>query len=83
LWVDEGYRRQGIAANLIEIAKTRANDENLRTVYLQTWSCNEHAIAFYLSQGFKLIGFDSCANSNEDARKYNVPLKLGYFIPQP
>jgi len=49
-------------------------------VYLQTWSCNEHAIDFYLSQGFKLIGFDSCPFSNEDVEKFNVPLKLGYFL---
>ena len=80
LWVDEKYRRQGIAAALVNKAKERARDERLRAVFLQTWSCNEHAIAFYLSQGFKLIGFDSCPFSNEDIDKFNVPLKLGYFL---
>jgi len=80
LWVDEDYRRKGIAAALVETAKKRAIDENYRAVFLETWSCNEHAVAFYLSQGFKLIGFDSCANSNEDIEKYNVPLKLGCFV---
>jgi len=79
LWVNEEYRRKGIAAALIEKAKERARTEKLRAVFLQTWSCNEHAIAFYLSQGFRLIGFDSCPFSNEDIEKYNVPLKLGYF----
>ncbi|MCL2372196.1 MAG: GNAT family N-acetyltransferase [Defluviitaleaceae bacterium] len=80
LWVDEKYRRQGLAAALVDKAKQRAAAENLRAVYLQTWSCNEHAIAFYLSQGFRLIGFDSCPFSNEDAEKFNVPLKLGFFL---
>ena len=80
LWVDERYRRQGIASALINKAKARAEEEDLRAVYLQTWSCNEHAIAFYVSQGFHLIGFDSCPFTNEDIEKYNVPLKLGYFL---
>ena len=81
LWVDENYRRQGIAARLMDAAKARAARNQNRAVYLETWSCNEHAIAFYLSQGFTLIGFDSCPFSNEDIEKFNVPLKLGYFLP--
>ena len=80
LWVDEAYRRQGVAAALINKAKKRAAEENLRAVYLQTWSCNEHAIAFYVSQGFHLMGFDSCPFTNEDIEKYNVPLKLGCYL---
>jgi ribosomal protein S18 acetylase RimI-like enzyme len=80
LWVDDEYRRQGIAAALINTAKARAKKDGLRAVYLETWSCNEHAVAFYLSQGFKLIGFDTCANSNDDLEKFNVPLKLGFFL---
>jgi len=80
LWVDENYRRQGIAAALMDVAKQQAKDENRRTVYLETWSCNEHAIGFYISQGFSLIGFDSCPFSNDDIQKYNVPLKLGCFL---
>jgi len=80
LWVDEDYRRKGIAAALVNIAKERAVSEKLRAVYLDTWSCNEHAVDFYISQGFKLIGFDSCANSNEDIERYNVPLKFGYLL---
>jgi ribosomal protein S18 acetylase RimI-like enzyme len=77
LWVNESHRRRGIASALIDVAKNRAKKENLRAVYLETWSCNEHAVAFYLSQGFKLIGFDICPFSNEDIKKFHVPLKLG------
>lgn len=78
LWVNEEYRRQGIAAALMEKAKIRAKEEGLRAVHLHTWSCNEHAIAFYLSEGFRLFGFDSSRFSNEDIEKYNVPLLLEY-----
>ena len=80
LWVDESHRRMGVAASLVNIAKERAKNENFRAVFVETWSRNEHAVAFYLSQGFKLIGFDSCWKSNEDAEKYEALLKLGIFI---
>jgi len=80
LWVDEKYRRQGIATSLIRIAKERAANENFRVLYLETRSCNEHAINLYISQGFRLIGLDICAYSNEDIEKNNVPLKFGYFL---
>jgi len=79
LWVDEKYRRQGIATALMNMAKKRAIEEKCRVIFLETRSCNEHAIDFYISQGFTLIGFDSCAFSNEDINRDNVPLKLGYF----
>jgi ribosomal protein S18 acetylase RimI-like enzyme len=62
----------------MEKAKIRAKEEGLRAVHLHTWSCNEHAIAFYLSEGFRLFGFDSSRFSNEDIEKYNVPLLLEY-----
>jgi ribosomal protein S18 acetylase RimI-like enzyme len=80
LWVDEKYRRQGIATSLMKMAKMRAEEEKYRVIYLETRSCNEHAIDFYISQGFKLIGFDICTYSNEDIEKINVPLKFGYFL---
>lgn len=80
LWVDEKYRRKGIANALMNVAKKRAIDEKRRAIFLETRSCNEHAISFYISQGFSLIGFDSCAYSNDDIGKYNVPLKFGYLI---
>ena len=79
LWVDEAYRRRGIATALMNTAKARAVEEKRRAIYLETRSCNEHAIDFYISQGFTLIGFDCCAYSNEDIKRNNVPLKLGYF----
>jgi ribosomal protein S18 acetylase RimI-like enzyme len=80
LWVDEKYRRQGIATSLMKMAKERAVEENFRIIYLETRSCNEHAIEFYISQGFRLIGLDICAYSNEDIENNNVPLKFGYFL---
>jgi hypothetical protein len=80
LWVDERYRRLGIAKSLMDTAKKRAKDEKFRAIFLETRSCNEHAISFYISQGFTLIGFDTCVFSNEDIENYSVPLKFGYFM---
>ena len=80
LWVDDSHKRKGIAVNLMNLAKERAKNENLRAIFVTTYSRNEHAVAFYLSQGFKLIGFDSCWKSNEDAEEYEALLKFGIFI---
>ncbi|MCL2576778.1 MAG: GNAT family N-acetyltransferase [Defluviitaleaceae bacterium] len=77
MWVDEKHRRKGIATALLNVVKQRAIDEKRRAIFLETRSCNEHAIAFYISQGFTLIGFDSCAYSNDDIETFNVPLKFG------
>jgi len=46
-----------------EQQKKQADKEGRRAIFLETRSCNKHAIAFYLKQGFALIGFDSCAFS--------------------
>ncbi|MCL2531258.1 MAG: GNAT family N-acetyltransferase [Oscillospiraceae bacterium] len=80
MWTDEAYRRKGVAAALMDVVKQHARDEAHRAIVLQTYSCNEHAIAFYLAQGFSLVGFDTIANSNEDAENYTVPLLLGYLL---
>lgn len=80
LWVNDEYKRKGLASTLMDTVKKYAIDNQYRAIYLETWSCNEHAISFYISQGFKLIGFDTCPFSNEDIEKFNVPLKFGYFI---
>ena len=80
LWVDEDYRRRGIASALMNVAKQRAVDEKRRMIFLETRCINEHAIDFYISQGFMLIGFDSCAYSNEDIETNNVPLKFGFIM---
>jgi ribosomal protein S18 acetylase RimI-like enzyme len=44
---------------------------------VETQSCNVPAINFYLKHGFKLIGFDVTAYSNEDIERKEVRLEFG------
>lgn len=79
LWVDERYQKQGIGHALMAVAKEQALIENRRAVILETQSCNVNAIGFYLHEGFRLIGFDSCCYKNNDIERKEVRLELGWF----
>ena len=80
LWVDDNYRRKGIAKALMDIAIKRAKDEKRRAIILETQSCNEGAISFYLDYGFSLIGFDVCAYQNNDIARKEVRMEMGLFL---
>ena len=80
LWVSEGLRRRGIGKRLMDKAKEIAVNQKRRAVILETQSCNTKAIAFYLSQGFELIGFDTCCYTNNDIGRREVRINLGYFF---
>ena len=79
-WVDETYRRQGIAGALMDKAIERGKSENRRAVILETQSCNSGAIGFYLNYGFSLIGFDACAYQNDDISRKEVRIEMGLFL---
>ncbi len=80
LWVADELQRQGIGTQLMNLAKEEAARQGRRAIILETQSCNVRAIAFYLSQGFELIGFDSCCYTNADVQRHEVRLDLGYFL---
>lgn len=80
LWVSEELTRQGIGTKLINIAKEYAKQNGYRVVILETQSCNVRAIDFYLSQGFTLIGFDTCQFNNNDIQRHEARLNFGFFI---
>lgn len=82
LWVEKDLRGKGVVKRLMNIAKEQARLERRRAIILETQSCNEKAIGFYLSQGFSLIGFDACCYSNRDIKNKEVRLELGYFLPE-
>lgn len=82
LWVDEAYRKRGLAQALMAVAKEQARHERRRCVMLETQSCNSAAISFYLSEGFTLIGFDSCCYYNNDLERCEVRMDLGWFPPK-
>ena len=79
MWVSEPLRRRGIGRRLMAAAKKQARDENRRALILETQSCNTAAIAFYESEGFRLIGYDLCCYSNRDPERREVRLDFGFF----
>lgn len=82
LWVNGGYRRQGLGRILMDRAKTIAINRKNRAVVLETQSCNANAISFYLSQGFMLSGFDGFAYSNEDIERKEVRVEMLLKTPR-
>lgn len=80
LWVHEDYRRKGIAHQLMAVAKEQARLECRRAIILETQSCNVGAISFYKTEGFQIIGFDTCCYSNNDIERKEVRLDLGIII---
>ena len=78
--VNEGFRRIGIGSLLMGFAVKVAKEKGARMLVLETQSCNVTAIAFYLKQGFNLIGLDSAAYSNEDIKKKEARLELGLTL---
>jgi len=80
LYVQEGYRRRGYGSLLITKAKEIARSQGRRAVILETQSCNTAAIAFYLAQGFSLMGFNSCEYSNEDIARHEFRMEMGCLI---
>lgn len=83
LWVHEKLRRQGIAHRLMAIVKEQAVLEHRRAIILETQSCNVGAISFYESEGFAPIGIDSCCYRNDDLKRKEVRINMGYFFRQP
>ena len=80
LWIDDAYRRQGIGTALMDIAVNRAREEKRRAVMLETQSRNENAIAFYLTYGFTLIGFNACEYQNNDLERKEVRMEMGILL---
>ena len=80
LWVAEGFRRMGFGTRLMDLVKEQAAAQGRRTIILETQSCNVRAIAFYRSQGFRLIGFDSCCYANNDIARHEVRFNFGFFL---
>lgn len=80
LWVKPEYQKQGIGHALMEVAKEQARLERRRALILETQSCNENAISFYLHEGFTLIGMDTCCYANNDVERKEVRIELGFFM---
>ena len=79
LYVDGRFKKNGIGRSLIEVAKKRAIQIGVRAIHLETQTSNYPAIQFYLKNGFELIGFNSISYSNEDVKKNEVRIEMGYI----
>ncbi len=80
LWVADDLHRRGIGTALMNVAKEQAKLQKRRAVILETQSCNVRAIAFYRSQGFKLIGYDTCCYTNRDIARHEIRFNFGFFF---
>lgn len=71
------YRRLGLGRLLMTYMLSRAKASGARMAVLETQSCNAGAIAFYKKMGFEIIGFDTCAYSNEDIKRREIRIEMG------
>lgn len=78
--VKKEHRGKGVGTLLLNHAAKVAKERGARMLILETQSCNAHAIKFYLSHRFQLVGFDSAAYSNDDVEKGEFRLELGLEI---
>ena len=79
LWVSETRRGKGYGKKLIDLAKAETCRRQHRALILETQSCNVNAVDFYLHQGFRLIGLDTCCYANNDLARKEVRLNMGWF----
>ena len=80
LWVSDELHRRGIGTALMNLAKEQAKLQNRRAIILETQSCNVRAISFYRSQGFELIGYDTCCYTNRDIARHEIRFNFGFFM---
>jgi len=80
LLVKKGCRTKGIGTRLIKHAIDAAKQKGARMLVLETQSNNSLAISFYLRRGFRLIGFDAAAYTNEDTKRKEIRLEFGLPI---
>ncbi|MGI6259966.1 MAG: GNAT family N-acetyltransferase [Anaerolineaceae bacterium] len=80
LWVNESHRYRGIGKLLIARAIERAKNTGQRAIVLETQSCNDPAIRFYRTCGFKLIGLDANHYQNDDIERGEVRLEFGLVL---
>lgn len=76
LYVDSAHRRKGVGTLLLEAAFDEAKRSEMRALFVETQLSNGPAIAFYLSRGFSLCGFNDHLYTNDDIRHDEVALFL-------
>ncbi len=64
--VDPEYRRRGVGAALVELAKRRGQARGGRVVFLEVRASNEAALSLYSSRGFEQVGIRKGYYRSED-----------------
>lgn len=72
------YRNQGYGKQLMDFVKLEAKRYHLRSIILETQTCNIPAIDFYIKNGFHFLGLDLTCYSNQDVEKNEVRLEMHF-----
>jgi len=80
LYVEPQYQKHGTGRRLIDTAKQRAVELDVRAIVLETQTSNYPAIQFYLKNGFEIVGFNAISYSNDDVNKNEVRLEMAYTL---
>jgi GNAT superfamily N-acetyltransferase len=54
-YVEPGYRKQGIAARMLEVLELKARDRNFAGIRLETGAAQPESLAFYQKHGYVTI----------------------------
>lgn len=79
---EEAHRRRGVGSALMARLLQEARAKGARMAVLETQTCNERAIAFYLKEGFEVIGLDKYAYSNEDTPAKGMRVEMGKALTE-
>jgi len=80
IYVEPASRRKGLGTILLDHAVSLARSYADRMLVLETQSCNQAAIEFYLAYGFRLSGVDLFCYSNHDVENHEVRLEMGFML---
>jgi len=75
--VDPRYRKMGYGTALFKHVEEVATKKGARAIVLETQSCNDPAISFYMKQGLHFIGLDTMCYSNNDIEQKEVRIEFG------
>lgn len=74
---EEVFRNAGIGTKLMNTILKEAVLSGARMAVLETQTCNENAISFYMKHGFEIIGFDLYAYTNTDLERHEIRIEMG------
>ncbi|MHA2290107.1 MAG: GNAT family N-acetyltransferase [Promethearchaeota archaeon] len=77
IYIQSNHRRNGFGTLLLNYVQTKAKNLKSRALVLECQNTNYKAINFYLKNGFKLIGFDLEAYTQEQGGGIEVRFEMG------